>query len=105
MSVTCDNLEIQEEPTMGKTTKSEKLDLILSELTKLRRDVKKLLKDRAAVVNEVAKAKRGLALGRSKKLLEPTDAGKKPGRVVAQSKPVLVQPSQVPQPPSRSASR
>jgi hypothetical protein len=84
---------------MGKRLrKSEKLDLILSELAKLRDEVKKLVKDRAAVTDQGKKA--------PKKLPKQTgDGGKKPDSDVALSKPVLVQAPQVPQPASPTASR
>jgi hypothetical protein len=39
-----------------KHTKSEKLDLVLSELSELRGEVKKLLKDRAAIADPGVKA-------------------------------------------------
>jgi len=90
---------------MGKKLrKSEKLDLILSELAILRGEVKKLLRDRAAVANQGMKAKLKSAPGRPKKLPKRTGAGKKPDREVAPSKPVLVQAPQVPQPANRTAS-
>jgi hypothetical protein len=91
---------------MGKRLrKSEKLDLILSELAKLRDEVKKLVRDRAAVADQGNKTKPGSAQGRPKKLLKRTGAGKKPDRNVALSKPVLVQAPQLPQPASPTASR
>ena len=81
--------------------KSEKLDLILSELAKLRGEVKKLVRDRAAVADQGVKAKPRSAPGRTKKLRMRIGAGKKPARDVAPSKPVLVQPPQVLQPASQ----
>jgi len=84
--------------------KSEKLDLILSEVARLRGEVKKLVRDRAAVADQGMKAKPRSAPGRSKKLPKQTGVGKKPDRDVAPSKPVLVQAPQVPQPTSRTAS-
>jgi hypothetical protein len=90
---------------MGKRIrKSEKLDLILSELARLRGEVKKLVRNRGAVADQGMKAKPRSALGRPKKLPERTGVGKKPDRDVAPSKPVLVQAPQVPQPTSRTAS-
>ena len=90
---------------MGKKLrKSEKLDLILSELANLRGEVKKLVRDRAAVADQGVKAKFKSAPGRPKKLPKRTGAGNKPDRDVAPSKPVLVQAPQVPQPANRTAS-
>jgi len=91
---------------MGKRLgKNAKLDLILSELAKLRGEVKKLVKDRAAVADQDVKAKPRSAPGRSKKPPKPTGAGKKPDRDVAASKPVLVETPRVPQPTGRTASQ
>ena len=82
---------------MGKQLrKSEKLDLILSELANLRSEVKKLVRGRAVVADQGMKAKPKSAAGRSKKPPKPTGAGKKPDRDVAPSKPGLVQAPQVP---------
>jgi hypothetical protein len=90
---------------MGKRRrKSEKLDLILSELANLRGEVKKLVRDRAAVADRGMKAKPRSAPGRPKKLPKRSGVGKKPDRDVAPSKPVLVQAPQVSQPTSRTAS-
>jgi len=90
---------------MGKKLrKSEKLDLILSELARLRGEVKKLVRNRAAVPDQGIKAKLRSASGRAKKLPKRTSVGKKPDKDVAPSKPVLVQAPQVPQPTSRTAS-
>jgi hypothetical protein len=90
---------------MGKRLKrSEKLDLILSGLEKLRAEVKKLVKNRAAVTDHRVKAKPGSIPERPKKVPKQTDAGKKPVGDVAPSKPVLVQAPRVPQPTSRTAS-
>jgi hypothetical protein len=90
---------------MGKRiSKSEKLDLILSELERLRGEVKKLVRNRAAVADQGMKARPRSAPGRVKKLPKRTDVGKKPDRDVAPSKPVLVQAPQVPQPTGRTAS-
>jgi hypothetical protein len=89
---------------MGKRLrKSEKLDLILSELAKLRAEVKKLLRNRAAVGDQPMKAKPRSAPERTKKLPKRTGAEKKPMRNVAPSKPVLVQAPQVQQPAGRTA--
>ena len=101
--VTCDTFpqKFQEESAMGKRLKkSEKLDLILSELVKLRGEVKKL----TAVANQETKAKLRAAPGRPKQLPKRTGAAKKPNKDVAPSKPVLVQAPPVPQPTSRTAS-
>jgi len=88
---------------MGKKLrKSEKLDLILSELAKLRSDVKKLVRDRAAIAHQGVKAKPRSASGRPKKLPKRTGARDKPDADVARSKPVLVQPPQVPQQTGRT---
>jgi len=70
----------------------------------LRGEVKKLVRDRAAVADQGMKAKLKSAPGRPKKLPKRTGAGKKPDRDVAQSKPVLPQAPQVPQPANRTAS-
>jgi hypothetical protein len=89
---------------MGKRLrKSEKLDLILSELAKLRGEVKKLLRDRAAAADQRVKAKPRSAPERTEKVPKRTGAGKKPVRDVAPSKPVLVQAPEVPQPVSRTS--
>jgi hypothetical protein len=88
---------------MGKRLrKSEKLDLILSELAKLRREVKKLA-DRPAAAHQGLKAKPRSSAGRHKKLPKRTGAGKKPDGDVTPSKSVLVQPPQVPQQTGRTA--
>ena len=79
---------------MGKKlSKSEKLDLILSELAKLRGEVKKLVTDQGVVAQGV-KVKPRSAAERSKKLPKQTGAEKKPARDVAPSMPVLVQAPQ-----------
>ena len=91
---------------MGKRlSKNEKLDLILSELVKLRGEVKKLATDRGVVADQGVKVEPRSAAGRPKKLLKPTDAEKKPARDAARSKPVLAQAPQVPQPTDRTASQ
>src|SRR5262245_28296811 len=90
---------------MGKQLrKSEKLDLILSELADLRSEVKKLVRERSVVADQGVKAKPKSAPGQSKKPPKRTGAGKKPDRDVAPSKPALVQAAQVPQPTNRPAS-
>ena len=84
---------------MGKKRKkSEKLDLILSELAKLRDEVKKLVRDRAAVADQGVKAKAKSAPRRPKKLPKRTAAEKNPDRDVAPSRPALAQTPQVLQP-------
>jgi hypothetical protein len=91
---------------MGKRlSKSEKLDLILSELVKLRGEVKKLVTDRGVVADQGVKVRPRSAAGRSEKLPQRTGAEKKPARDVAPSNPVLVQAPQVPQPKGRAASQ
>jgi hypothetical protein len=95
--VTRDTLKLKEEPAMGKKAKkSEKLDLILSELVKLRGEVKKLVRDRATVADQDVKAQPGPPAARPKKLPTRTATGKKPDKGRASSKPVLVQAPQVP---------
>jgi len=88
-----------------KLTKSEKLDLILLELAKLRDEVKKLVRDRAAVADQGVKAKPRSAHRRPKKLPKRTGPEKKPDRDVTPSRPALVQTPQVPRPASRTASQ
>ena len=88
-----------------KLKKSEKLDLILSKLAKLRDEVKKLIKDRAAFADQGVKAKVKSSSRRPKKSPKRTRAEKKPDRDVASSRPVLVQRPQVPQPPGQLASQ
>jgi len=78
---------------MGKKVrKSEKLDLILSELVKLRGEVKKLVRDRAADTNQGAKAQPRLAPGEPKKPPIRAGAGKKPDKELAPSKPLVQAP-------------
>jgi hypothetical protein len=90
---------------MGKRLrKSEKLDLILSELAKLRGEVKKLLRDRAAVAEQLVKVKPRSAAERTEKVPKRTGAGKKPIRDLTPTEPVLVQAPQGPQPVSRTSS-
>ena len=91
---------------MGKRlSKSEKLDLILSELAKLRGEVKKLLRDRAAVADQRVNLKARSAPQRTEKVPKLTGTGKNPVKDVAPSKPELVQPPQLPQPASRTSSQ
>jgi hypothetical protein len=74
-----------------KHTKSEKLDLVLSELSELRGEVKKLLKDRAAIADPGVKApSKSTPARRSKKVSKRTVVPKKPAKDVTPSKPVLV---------------
>jgi hypothetical protein len=82
---------------MGKKhTKSEKLDQILSELSELKGELKKLFKDRAAVAHHGVKAQSKLTPARRrKKAVQRSASEKKPAKDVAPSKPVLV-----PTPPS-----
>ena len=84
--------------------KSEKLDLILSELAKLRGEIKKLVRVRAAVVEQGMKATAKSAPRQSKKLRKGTGVEKKPDGDVEPSRPVLVQPPAVPQPTSAHGS-
>jgi hypothetical protein len=98
MEVIRDRLKRQEEPAMGKKLKkSEKLDLILSELAKLRNEVRKLARDRTA------KLKPRPAQGRSKKLPKPTGTGKKQDSDAAPAKRVLVEVQPSSQPAGRTA--
>jgi hypothetical protein len=104
VEATRDTLKLQEERAMGKRLrKSEKLDLILTEVAKLRAEVKNLIRDRAAVVAQGGKDKPRSVPGLPKKLPKQTGFGKKPDRDAAPSKS-LVQ-VQVPQPTSRTASQ
>jgi hypothetical protein len=99
---------LQEEPAMGKRLgKSEKLDLILSKLSELKADVRKLLKNQAAVADRSDKTgSRAARTSRPNKAMKRTVAVRKPARGVASPKPVLVevpQTEQTPQPSSRTA--
>src|SRR5262245_16449890 len=85
--------------------KNEKLDLILSELAKLRGEVTKLVRDRAAVADQGMKTKLRSAPRGPKKPSKRSGAGKKPDRDVAPSKPVSVRAPQIPQPTSRTVSQ
>src|SRR5262245_45365384 len=90
---------------MGKKRrKSEKLDLILSELANLSDEVKKIVRDRATVADQGVKVTPRQAAKRPKKPTQRTVAGKKPARDVAPSKSGLVQAPQVPRPTNRTAS-
>jgi hypothetical protein len=83
---------------MGKRiTKSEKLDLILAELTKLRRDIKKLVEDRAAVADHGVRAKRQPASDKPKKPQQSSAETKSDGDA-APAKPVSVQSPPEPAP-------
>jgi len=84
--------------------KSEKLDLILSELAKLRGEIKKLVRDRAAVAGQGVKVK-PRAAPRHHKPPKRTIAGRKPAGDAAPSKPVLVQSPQASQSTNRTASQ
>jgi hypothetical protein len=77
---------------MGKKhTKSEKLDLILSELSELKGEIKRLLEVRAAAAGPAVKAQsKPKPARRSKKVTKRTVARKEPAKAVAPSKPVLV---------------
>src|SRR5262245_18114087 len=91
---------------MGKKLrKSEKLDLILAELANLSGEVKKLVRDRAAVADQSVKAKPRSGAKRTKKPPQRTVAGKKPDRDVAPSKSGLVEVPQVPPPTNQTASQ
>jgi hypothetical protein len=105
MGVTRDTLKLQEEPAMAKKVrKSEKLDLILSELAKLRGEVKKLVRDRAAVAHQGVRAQPGSASGRPVKPPNPTAAATKPDKDRAASKPLVQAPHTPPQPTGRTGS-
>jgi hypothetical protein len=98
MEVIHDSLKCKEEPAMGKRLrKSEKLDLILSQLAKLRDEVRKLARDRTV------KTKPRPAQGRSKKLPKPPGTAKKQDRDAAPAKRVLVEAPQASQPAGRTA--
>ena len=98
-------MKLKEEPSMGKKVKkSEKLDLILSELVKLRGEVKKLVRDRAAVAHQGVKAQPKSKSVRSEEPPNRTGAGKKPNKNVAPSKPLVQAPQTPPQPTSRTGS-
>ena len=91
---------------MGKKlTKSEKLDQILSELAKLRVEVKKLVMNQTAVADHGVKARPRSTPKRPKKVPNQTGTRKKPLGDVAPSKPISVQAPLVPQPTSRTAAQ
>jgi hypothetical protein len=91
---------------MGKKlTKSEKLDQILSELAKLRVEVKKLVMNQTAVADHGVKTRPRSTPKRPKKVPNQTGTGKKPLRDVAPSKPISVQAPLVPQSTSRTAAQ
>ena len=76
---------------MGKKhTKSEKLDLILSELSELKGVIKKLLKDQATDTDQDVKARSKSTPAQRSKAKKRTVARKKPAGAVVPSKPVLV---------------
>lgn len=76
---------------MGKKhTKSEKLDLILSELSELKGVIKKLLKDHAADKDQGVKAHSKSTPAKRGRVKKQTVARKKPAEAVVPSKPVLV---------------
>jgi topoisomerase IA-like protein len=65
--------------------------MILSELSELNDEIKKLLKDRAAGADPGVKAhSKATPARRSKKVTRRTVARKEPAKAVAPSKPVLV---------------
>jgi hypothetical protein len=91
---------------MGKRLrKSEKLDLILSELAKLRAEVKKLVRDRTAVADQSVKAKRKLPPRPPRRLPNRTAAAKTTAKEISPSKPVVAQAPQVSQLANRTASQ
>jgi hypothetical protein len=76
---------------MGKKhTKSEKLDLILSELSKLKAIVKKLRDEQAASSKQGAEARSKSTPAKRGKIRKRTVARKRPAETVTPSKPVLV---------------
>ena len=86
-----------------KLGKGEKLDLILSELSELRAEVKKLLNQTSAKRAPQAKAQARAAPPLTpKKAANRTPASAKPTKAAAK-KPVLVEPAQAAPPVSRIA--
>ncbi len=86
-----------------KLGKGEKLDLILSELSVLRGEVKKLLKQTSAAGEPGLKAPARTARPRlAKKAAKRAAASRKPAKAAA--KPVLVEPAEQ-EPPVKLASR
>jgi septal ring factor EnvC (AmiA/AmiB activator) len=78
---------LQELPTMGKKhTKSEKLDLMLSELKGM---IKKLLTEQAADAKQGAKVRSKSTQAPRGKMKKRTAVRKKPPDAVAPSKPAL----------------
>jgi hypothetical protein len=76
---------------MGKKhTKSEKLDLILSELSDLKSAIKRLLKDHAADTDQDVTARSKSTPAQRSKVKKRTVARKKTAKAVGPSKPVLV---------------
>jgi hypothetical protein len=96
---------LQEEPEMKKRLrKSEKLDLILLELFKLKAEIKKLLKHRAVVADQCLKVKSSSTRARRpKNVPQRSSEGKEPAGDAVPSKPVQV--PQGPQIASRVASQ
>jgi hypothetical protein len=73
-----------------KHTKSEKLDLILSELSELKGAINRLLKEHAAAADLRAKARSKTTPAPRGKMKKRTVPRKKPAQAAAPSKPVLV---------------
>ena len=89
---------------MGKRLKkTEKLDLILLELAKLRGEIKKLARERAADTNQGVKVKAKSPSRQPRKLPKRTGASKSPDRDETPSRQVLVQTPL--QPTGRTASQ
>jgi ElaB/YqjD/DUF883 family membrane-anchored ribosome-binding protein len=89
---------------MGKKlTKSEKLDLILSELSELKGEIKKLLKHEAAAADQRVKALPRSAPDRRPKKA-PKRTGAKPAADVEPTKSAMVQAPPAPQPAGRVVS-
>ena len=83
--------KLQELPARGKKhTKSEKLDLILSELSELKGVIKKLLKDHATDPDQSGKARPKSTPAQRSKVKKRTVVRKKPAESVVPSTPVLV---------------
>jgi hypothetical protein len=90
-SASLSEARLQEQPAMGKKhTKSEKLDLILSELSELKGVIKRLLKDHAADTNQGVEARPKSRPAQRGKVKKRTVAQKKPVDAVVPSKPLLV---------------
>ena len=87
-----------------KLKKGEKLDLILSELSDIKDEIKKMLKHRT-VAKQGARPRRPLAPSpRPKKLAKRTGAPTKPTGDLSAPKPALVQAAPPTQPTSRTGS-